>query len=78
MTTTHIVLRAAPDLPPGILDPYMDGRWFHRADLPTDLVTGSVRMAGEVVFVAVPTGRFEHDPERAPGDDLAEVFEVRP
>lgn len=74
-----IVLRPAPDLPPGILPPEMEGVWYDREDLqvlgPDQTV---LRLGGDVVFVAVAIDRTETDPERPPGQQTAQVFEVRP
>lgn len=75
----YIVLRPAPGLGPGILDDDMIGQWYDREFIQVlgpDQTT--VRLAGEVVFVAVATVRTEVDPERAPGHQVAQVWEVRP
>lgn len=65
----YIVIRPAPDLPPGFLPPHLDGRWYETsqmAPLARDHESGDV--------VAVPTGRFEvRDYDGA----VAEVYEVK-
>ncbi|MER6778473.1 MULTISPECIES: hypothetical protein [unclassified Streptomyces] len=64
-----VVIRPAPDLPPGVLPPRFDGRWYNLADVPQ--VFGAPAGGG---YVAVPSGRFEvRDPDGA----VAEVWEVR-
>jgi hypothetical protein len=71
----YLVIRPAPDLPPGFLPERENGRWYDRADMPW--VSGErsleliVRYGGGV---AVATGRFEVRDDGA----VAEVFEVRP
>lgn len=73
----YIVIRLAPDLPPGFLSEDFDGRWVDRSDVPQASSTetaqdAAVRYGG---MVAVPTGRFE---ARDYDGAVAEVFEVRP
>ena len=65
----YIVVRAAPDLPPGFLSPGMDGKWFDRSMIPEGVGTYGWRDS-----VAIATGRFEVRDDGA----VAEVFEVRP
>jgi len=65
--TRYIVLRPAPDLPPGFMPPRDDGLWIDR---PTQ-VSYSVHPG---TAQAVPTGRCE----RREDGVLAEVYEVRP
>ena len=72
-----IVIRPAPDLPPGFLSAHFDGRWFDRSDMPQPSSPeagqdAAIRWGG---MVAVATGRFEvRDHDGA----VAEVYEVRP
>lgn len=64
-----IVVRPAPDLPPGFLPAVLDGRWYDRRSVP--------QMFGEHSAndgVAVATGRFEVRDDGA----VAEIYEVRP
>ena len=65
----YIVVRAAPDLPPGFLPRGLDGKWFDRATLPEQY--GPYQWGDAV---AAATGRFETRDDGA----VAEVFEVRP
>jgi hypothetical protein len=67
----YIVIRPAPDLPPGFLPAREDGRWYDRDNIPYGPPAGS--SPGEAV--AVPTGRFE---VREYDGAVAEVYEVRP
>lgn len=72
----YIVIRPAPDLPPGFLPERENGRWYDRATLPQVDAESSlhalIRYGGGV---AVATGRFEvRDYDGA----VAEVYEVRP
>ena len=67
-----IVVRAAPDLPAGVLPPGVDGRWYDRATMPVRRELFEDDPPSEVVAVA--TGRFEVRDDGA----VAEVFEVRP
>lgn len=64
-----IVIRPAPDLPPGFLPPHLDGRWFDTTEVPL-----SYAEPGSGCAVAVPAGRFEVREDGA----VAEVWEVRP
>lgn len=64
-----IVVRPAPDLPPGFLPRDLDGRWYDRRELPE--MYGPF---GSGDGVAVPTGRFEFRDDGA----VAEIYEVRP
>lgn len=69
----YIVIRPAPDLSPGALSSFSDGRWYDRSDFPESpgLPIGSV--IGK--WTAVPSGRFEvRDYDGA----VAEVWEARP
>lgn len=68
-TPDYLVIRAAPDLPPGFLSPSLDGKWIDRSQLPED---GWPYRWGDAVAVA--SGRFEAREDGA----VAEVFEVRP
>ena len=61
----YIVLRAAPDMPPGFLREDMDGRWY-------DLATMK-RGTSETGVSARPTDRYE---EREDGV-RAQIWEVR-
>lgn len=65
----YIVVRAAPNLPPGFLPRGLDGKWFDRATLPEQ--HGPYQWGDSV---AVATGRFEARDDGA----VAEVFEIRP
>jgi hypothetical protein len=71
----YIVVRPAPDLPPGFLPDRENGRWYDRADMPQVDTESSLdailRYGGGV---AVATGRFESRYDGA----VAEVYEVRP
>lgn len=72
----YIVLRPAPDLPPGVVPADLDGKWFPRGELLTRPGATRLRLAGASgIFLAEATGRTEEDPE---GQRTAEVFEVRP
>jgi hypothetical protein len=64
----YIVIRPAPDLPPGFLPSQLDGRWYDGNAIPH----GARLQVGGAV--AVPTGRFEVRDDGA----VAEVYEVRP
>ncbi|MFE2384478.1 hypothetical protein [Streptomyces misionensis] len=71
----YIVIRPAPDLPPGFLPERENGRWYDRSTMPwasaeTNL-DALIRYDGGV---AVATGRFEVRDDGA----VAEVFELRP
>lgn len=68
----HVVLRAAADLPPGVLPSDLDGRWYDRSEVHPGC-SFAERMAAKVA--AVPTGRFE---VREHDGAVAEVWEVRP
>lgn len=72
----YIVVRAAPDLPPGYLSPQWDGRWIDRSQLPQPPAPGQhpPGFIG-VTMTLTPTGRFEvrnHD------GAVAEVWEAHP
>jgi hypothetical protein len=71
----YIVIRPAPDLPPGFLPDRENGRWYDRATMPVadeeQRMNALVRYGGGV---AVATGRFEVRDDGA----VAEVYEVRP
>lgn len=70
----YIVIRPAPDLPPGFLPVREDGRWYDRAAIP-EVYVQDPPSPGESRAVAVPSGRFEvRDYDGA----MAEVWEVRP
>lgn len=65
-----VVIRPAPDLPPGVFPPHLDGRWYNLADVPR----GFGAAPGGRECVAVPAGRFEvRDSDGA----VAEVWEGR-
>lgn len=64
----YIVIRPAPDLPPGFLPAHLDGRWYDREDIPWRAGYGPNDA------VAVPSGRFEVRDDGA----VAEVYEIRP
>lgn len=65
-----IVIRPAPDLPPGTLPAGLDGWWLNRRGWAAD---GTIVHQSGFVGHYAPTGRFE---ER--DGVVAEVFEVRP
>lgn len=68
----YVVIRPAPDLPPGFVPPHWDGRWLDRADMPFGPPPADGTWS---TATAVPTGRFEvRDSDGA----VAEVYEVRP
>lgn len=62
----YVVIRPAPDLPPGYLPPGWDGRWLHREAVDASTAYGDA--------AAHPTGRYE---TRGDGE-RAEVLEIRP
>lgn len=72
----YIVIRPAPDLPPGFLPERENGRWYDRSDMRQ--VNSEDRLDLVIQYgggVAVATGRFEvRDYDGA----VAEVYEVRP
>jgi hypothetical protein len=68
----YIVVRPAPDLPPGFLPESLDGRWFDTSHLHMATSAEALALAGGAV--AVPTGRLEQRDDGA----CAEVYEVRP
>ena len=61
-----IVVRPAPDLPPGFLPASVDGKWFNSTAMAEGFAWGGA--------VAVPSGRFEVREDGA----VAEVYEVKP
>lgn len=66
----YIVIRPAPNLPPGLLPPHLDGYWFDVNAVPHGFAT----QHNGTEVTAVPTGRFEvRDYDGA----VAEVYEVR-
>lgn len=70
----YVVIRPAPDLPPGFLPSRLDGKWLDRSQLqPMPGEHGDAAAAGFGEGVAVPTGRFERREDGA----VAEVYEVR-
>jgi hypothetical protein len=69
VTSNLIVVRPAPDLPPGFLPADLDGKWFDVSLMPEGIESFSYGDA-----VAVPSGRFETREDGA----VAEVYEVRP
>lgn len=73
----YIVVRAAPDLPPGFLPPHLDGRWYDRRDIADGPPAGTPLPGGVAgaQAVAVATGRFE---VREYDGAVAEIWEVRP
>ncbi|MFI7191450.1 hypothetical protein ACIBQ0_17085 [Nocardia nova] len=68
----YIVIRPAPDLPPGFLPDRLNGRWEDRSRLGIDHGMDFTLASGGAV--AVPTGRFETNDQ----GQVAEVYEVRP
>lgn len=73
----YIVIRPAPECPPGFLPPSFDGRWYDLADMPQPLDPEAAQ--GRAVawggMAAVPIGRFEiRDYDGA----VAAVYEVGP
>ena len=65
-----IVLRAAADLPPGLMPPRLDGLWLDLNDMPR--WPGHTLPTAPTHRTCTPTGRFEVRDDGA----VAEVWEV--
>lgn len=72
----YVVIRPAPDLPPGFLPSRWDGLWLDRSTMESvaGYRPGDAAAKGWGEGVAVPTGQFEYREDGA----VAEVWEVRP
>lgn len=72
----YVVVRPAPDLPPGYLSPRWDGRWLDASRLPEAPGPGQLPPGFTgVTMTLAPAGRFEvRDYDGA----VAEVWEARP
>lgn len=76
----YVVVRLAPDLPPGFAPPGIDGRWYDRGAFPVVTDPDAQRKAAERAgfaiseAVVVATDRFEVRDDGA----VAQVYEMRP
>lgn len=69
----YVVIRPAPDLPPGFMPDYYNGRWLDKWDIPGAYYGEESSPTPPGTGVAVATGRFE----RRDDGELAEVYEMQ-